>query len=153
MCIRDSPTGPLASRDANNFQPRVGMAYNFSKNWVFRGGFAMNTLDLWTNGLRENFDDYLATASIQQPPGNPDIAFRLSQGPPTIRFNIQPDGSAPFVGSNYSARPASFYDPNMRSPYVMNWNVSVQRQIGASYLLELSYQGSAGVGLLNRRCV
>ena len=144
------PTGPLASRDANNFQPRVGMAYNFSKNWVFRGGFAMNTLDLWTNGLRENFDDYLATASIQQPPGNPDIAFRLSQGPPTIRFNIQPDVSAPFVGSNYSARPASFYDPNMRSPYVMNWNVSVQRQIGASYLLELSYQGSAGVGLLNR---
>ena len=58
------------------------MAYNFRENWVFRGGFAVNTLDLWTNGLRENFEEYLATAVIEQPPGNPDIAFKLSQGPP-----------------------------------------------------------------------
>jgi hypothetical protein len=32
----------------------------------------------------------------------------------------------------------------------MNWNMSVQRQLGKAYLLELSYQGSSGVGLLNR---
>ena len=36
--------------------------------------------------------------------GNPDIAFKLSQGPPPINFNIQPDGSAPFIGTNYSGR-------------------------------------------------
>ena len=42
------------------------MAYNFRENWVFRGGFAVNTLDLWMNGLRENFDEYLATASVQR---------------------------------------------------------------------------------------
>jgi hypothetical protein len=144
------PTGPLASRDANNFQPRVGMAYNFRQNWVFRGGFAVNTLDLWTNGLRENFDDYLATAVIQPPPGNPDIAFKLSQGPPAINFNILPDGSAPFIGTNYAGRAASYYDPNMRAPYVMNWNAGFQRQLGRDFLLEFTYQGSAGVGLLNR---
>ncbi|MCC6588341.1 MAG: TonB-dependent receptor [Bryobacterales bacterium] len=144
------PKGALARRDANNFQPRIGMAYNFRQNWVFRGGFAVNTLDLWTNGLRENFDEYFATASIQQAPGNPDIAFRLSDGPPPVRFNIQADGSAPFVGTNYAGRTASYYDPNMRSPYIMNWNLSVQRQLGATYLLEVSYQGSSGVGLLNR---
>lgn len=144
------PAGALAKRDANNFQPRLGLAYNFRPNWVFRGGFTVNTLDLWTNGLRENFDEYLATASIQQPAGNPDIAFRLSQGPPAFRFNIQPDGSAPFIGSNYSGRSASYYDPNMRSPYVMNWNAGIQRQLGREYLLEVTYQGSAGVGLLNR---
>ena len=144
------PKGALAKRDANNFQPRVGLAYSFRPNWVFRGGFTVNTLDLWTNGLRENFDEYLATASIQKPTGNPDIAFRLSQGPPSFAFNIQPDGSAPFIGSNYSGRSASYYDPNMRSPYVMNWNGGIQRQLGREYLLEVTYQGSAGVGLLNR---
>ena len=51
----------LYGKDWNNFQPRVGMAYNFHQNWVFRGGFALNTLDLWTNGLRENFEEYLGT--------------------------------------------------------------------------------------------
>ncbi len=144
------PTGPLASRDMNNFQPRVGMAYNFRQNWVFRGGFTVNTLDLWTNGLRENFDEYLATAVIQPAPGNPDIAFKLSQGPPIVNFNVLPDGSAPFIGTNYAGRTASYYDPNMRSPYVMNWNTGIQRQLGRNYLLEVNYQGSAGVGLLNR---
>jgi hypothetical protein len=144
------PAGSLYKRDANNFQPRVGVAYNFRENWVFRGGFALNTLDLWTNGLRENFEEYLATAVIQQPVGNPDIAFRLSEGPPAIKFNVQPDGSVPFVGTNFTGRNASYRDPNMRAPYVMNWNLGVQRQLGKTYLLEVNYQGSAGVGLLNR---
>jgi hypothetical protein len=144
------PRGSLYKRDANNFQPRIGLAYNFRQSWVLRGGFALNTLDLWTNGLRENFEEYLATAVIQQPSGNPDIAFKLSQGPPAIRFNVQPDGSVPFVGTNFTGRNASYRDPAMRAPYVMNWNLGVQRQLGRDYLLEVNYQGSAGVGLLNR---
>ena len=126
------------------------MAYNFRQNWVFRGGFTVNTLDLWTNGLRENFDEYLATAVIQQPTGNPAIAFKLSQGPPPVNFNVRPDGSVPFIGTNYAGRTASYCDPAMRSPYVMNWNAGIQRQLGRNYLLEINYQGSAGVGLLNR---
>ncbi len=143
------PSSALGKRDANNFQPRLGLAYNFRKDWVFRGGFAVNTLDLWTNSLRENFDEYLATAVIQQPTGNPAIAFKLSQGPPPINFNVRPDGSVPFVG-NVAGRPASYRDPNIRAPYVMNWNGGIQKQFGRDYLLEVNYQGSSGVGLLNR---
>lgn len=134
------PTGALAGRDINNFQPRVGVAYNFRKDWVFRGGFAINTLDLWTNGLRENFEEYLATAVIQQPTGNPSLAFKLSQGPPPVNFNVRPDGSAPFIGTNFAGRAASYFDPAMRSPYVMNWNAGIQRQLGRSYLLDINYQ-------------
>jgi hypothetical protein len=78
------PQGYLAKRDLNNFQPRLGMAYSFRKNWVFRSGFALNTLDIWTNGLQENFEEYLATTVVQPPPGNPDVAFYLSQGPPYL---------------------------------------------------------------------
>jgi hypothetical protein len=144
------PKEALAERDLNNFQPRVGMAYNFRKNWVFRGGFAMNTLDLWANSLRENFDEYLATAVIEPEPGNPDVAFYLRNGPPPIRFNVASDGSAPFIGTNFSGRSASYFDPAMRMPYVMNWNSSLQWEFASNMLLDLSYQGSAGVGLLNR---
>jgi hypothetical protein len=144
------PTGELAKRDWNNFQPRVGMAYTFAPKWVFRGGFAMNTLDLFTNGLVENFEEYLATGAAQPPPGDPRVAFYLKDGPPNVPFTIQPNGTAPFVGTNYSSRQASYFDPNMRMPYIMNWNAGFQWEVSNNHLLEFNYQGSGGVGLLNR---
>jgi hypothetical protein len=112
----------------------------------------MYTLDLWTNGLNENFEEYFAAATVQQDPGNPDVAFYLRQGPGAgaSAFNIAPDGSAPFVGTNYSGRAASYYDPAMRMPYMMTWNGGVQWEFADRMLVDLSYQGSAGVGLLNR---
>ncbi|MGH8246526.1 MAG: hypothetical protein ACREUU_08840, partial [Gammaproteobacteria bacterium] len=145
------PKDGLASKDWNNFQPRVGLAYNFRRNWVFRAGFAVNTLDLWTNSLRENFEEYLATAIVQREAGNPDVAFSLRNGPTPFSFTILPDGSAPFLSTtSFVGRDASYYDPNMRMPYVMNWNGGVQWEFARNMLVDLSYQGSAGVGLLNR---
>jgi hypothetical protein len=38
----------------------------------------------------------------------------------------------------------------MRMPYIMNWNGGFQYEMGRSMLVDVSYQGSAGVGLLNR---
>ena len=142
--------GPLSSSDRNNFQPRLGMAYNFADDWVFRAGFAVNTMDLWTNGLQENFEEYRGSAIIQQPVGNPDIAFNIDQGPPNIALNLASDGSFPFFGQNFSGRTASWYDQNMRAPYVANWNAGFQHQLTSTTMIELNYQGSAGVGLLNR---
>jgi outer membrane receptor protein involved in Fe transport len=144
------PKGLLAKRDLNNFQPRVGMAWNLAPKLVFRGGFGMYTLDLWTNGLNENFEEYFAAATIQPAPGNPDVAFYLRNGPGPVNFNIAPDGSAPFVGTNYSGRSVSYYDPNMRMPYMVNWNGGFQWEFANRMLLDVSYQGSSGIGLLNR---
>ena len=144
------PDGPLATRDLNNFQPRLGLAYNFHSDIVFRAGFAINTMDLWTRNLRENFDEYRGLAVVQPEPGNPDIAFNIDQGPPSFQFDISPEGFAPFIGTNFSGRTASYYDPNIRAPYVANWNAGFQWQATDTMMLELNYQGSAGVGLLNR---
>ena len=73
------PTGSLAARDLNNFQPRVGMAYSFAKNWVFRGGFAVNTLDLWT------------TDQLDVPLGKPyDELADGFQGFGLVRFKYYP---------------------------------------------------------------
>lgn len=141
--------GALAKRDMNNFQPRIGMAYNFRPNMVFRGNFSMVTADLFVNTLNVGFEEYFATANIQAPVGDPRHAFRLSQGPPAFQFNIGQDGSVPFVGTNFSGRPATYWDPNMRSPYTMNWSGGVQWQFAKSWLAEVQYQGSSGVGLLN----
>ena len=45
---RSSHAGALAKKDLNNFQPRLGVAWNFSPKWVFRGNFGIITSDLLT---------------------------------------------------------------------------------------------------------
>ncbi|MSV30344.1 MAG: TonB-dependent receptor [Bryobacterales bacterium] len=141
--------GPLAASDRNNFQPRVGMAWNFRPKLVFRGSFGVHQSDLLTNGLSQNFEEYFATANVQPPPGDPRVAFQLSQGPPALQFRAAADGSVPFLGANFSARRASWYDPHMRMPYVMTWSGGFQWEFAPTWLVELQYQGSSGVGLLN----
>lgn len=143
------PKGQLASKDLNNFQPRIGVAWQISPKFVFRSAFGVITQDLMTNGLSQNFEEYLATAVLQAPPGDPRPVFRLSQGPPNVNFNIAPDGSAPFVGTNFSGRNASWFDPSMKMPYIMNWSAGFQWNFAANWLMETTYQGSRGVRLLN----
>ncbi|MBL8231084.1 MAG: TonB-dependent receptor [Bryobacterales bacterium] len=143
------PKGPLASKDLNNFQPRLGLAWQMRPDLVFRTAFGMITQDLMSNGLNQNFEEYLATASVQAPPNDPRHVFQLSQGPPAVRFNLNPDGSVPFSGLNFANRGASWFDPNMRLPYIMNWSAGFQWNFTQNWLLETTYQGSRGVRLLN----
>ncbi|MBK5294944.1 MAG: hypothetical protein JJE04_25115 [Acidobacteriia bacterium] len=139
----------LAKRDLNNFQPRVGMAYKLNNKMVFRGGFGLTTVDLFTVGLDQNFEEYFTAVTLGAPPGDPRAIFNISQGPGPIQYPILANGTSPFVGANLGSRGATQYDPNMRSPYTMNWNGTYQYQFADTWLMELSYQGSSGVGLLN----
>ena len=144
------PKGPLASKDLNNFQPRVGVAWQITPSLVFRSSFGMITQDLMTNGSNQNFEEYFATASVQAPPGDPRPVFQLSQGPPAFRSST----SRRMVrcrssGTNFANRNASWFDPNMRMPYIMNWSGGFQWNFTQNWLMETTYQGSRGVRLLN----
>src|SRR5262249_10154682 len=130
----------------NNFQPRFGLAWNFSKKTVFRGSWGLLTQDAMP---RAGSEDYTATAVVQPLAGDPRPAFYLSQGPGARPFVVNSDGTSPFIGTNYSSRGATYVDPNLRLPYVMNWSGSIQTQIEPTWLTELLYQGTAGVGLLS----
>jgi len=143
------PKGPLAKKDLNNFAPRIGLAYNFKKNWVFRSSFGMIHQDIYATSTNIMYDEYLATATVASPVGDPRPIFRLSDGPPAFRFNVGQDGSVPFVGTNFSTRNASWYDPRMRMPYVMSWSGGFQWGFRPSWVLEMMYQGQSGVGLIN----
>ena len=140
--------GAMGNSDYKHFQPRIGAAYRFKDNMVFRGGFGLTTIDLFAPSLNQNFQEYASNVTVQQAPGNPTPAFYLSQGPGNSGFTVLPNGTSPYVGTNYGSRTAERYDPALRNPYAMNWNATYQYQFAPSWLLELSYQGSAGVGLL-----
>jgi hypothetical protein len=140
------PTSPLSARDNNNFQPRIGLAWHPVTKWVFRGGFAVNTVDVKFPG--DQFQEYSAQVVQNRPPGDPRPLYAISRGPDPVNYVIRPDGTGKIQTSNYGSRSASWWDPQLRNPYVLNWNASVQYEVSADYLLELIYQGSAGIGLL-----
>ena len=150
------PTSALAAGNYNHFQPRIGAAYRLRDNMVFRGGFGLTTIDLFTPTLAQNFEEYTSNVTVQQPSGNPAPAFFLSQGPGPINFNVLPNGTSPFVGANCNStaitgcasRTAERIDPNLHNPYAMNWNATYQWEFRPEWMLELNYIGSAGVGLL-----
>jgi hypothetical protein len=144
------PTGSLNQRDNNNFQPRVGLAWHPKSKVVFRGGFAVNTVDVKFPLLRAQFDEYVTQINLQRAPGDPTQLFQLSNGPGAFPVNVRPNNTSGFVGTNYSGRNVEWWDPNLHNPYVLNWNSSVQYQLSNSYVLDLSYQGSSGVDLLER---
>lgn len=144
------PGSPLNSRDNNNFQPRFGLAWNPLKRWVFRGGFGLNTIDVKFPLARGNFQEYVAEANYERLPGDPRPIYRISEVPAPVAFAVRPDGTAPFVGANFGSRNAQWWDPALRNPYAMNWNFTTQFQAATNYVIELMYQGSAGVGLVEQ---
>ncbi|MBV9227200.1 MAG: TonB-dependent receptor [Acidobacteriaceae bacterium] len=142
------PNGGLNNRDLKNFQPRFGLAWHPVDRLVFRGGFGINTIDIRFPNALQQFDEYQTQVAQQQAPGDPRPIYRLSQGPGTITYPIRPDSSSPFVGTNYSSRNIYWMDGNLHPGYAMNWNVSLQYQLGVNNLLKFTYQGSAGVDLV-----
>ena len=140
--------GPIGNKDLNNFAPRVGLAWTFRPHMVFRASFDVVHSDIYSNGTMA-FNEYQATANVQAPSGDPRHVFVLSQGPPAFQYVVQPDGSSPYIGTNYSSRSASFIDGNLRLPYVMSWSGGIQYELRNNYLIDLKYQGQSGVGLYN----
>jgi hypothetical protein len=138
------PAGVIGKRDLNNFQPRLGLAWNFNKKWVFRSSFGVLMSDSPGPG---GFDEYAGAFNVLQPVGDPRYVFRLQDGPGPVTFRVNPDGTVPYTGANFGSRTATWRDPNLRRPYVMTWSSGFQYQLGSNWLLTSTYQGSAGVAL------
>jgi hypothetical protein len=134
----------LVDDDHNNFGPRIGFAYalNESRNLVVRGGW----------GLLYFFDATNTPPLIKNPPNGVPFAGRtdntfsptLSTGPPNQEPNTDPVNLNSF--STYQ-----FVDPNNRTPYVHQYNLTVQYQLGQTWVFDVGYQGASTKKLLATR--
>jgi len=139
------PEGPIGKRDLNNIQPRLGLAWNLHPRWVFRSSFDILTMDETGVG---GFEEYTGTFNMLAAVGDPRHLFALRQGPGQTNYTVLSNGTVPYTGAAFNSRTATWRDPNLRRPYVMNWSSGFQHEVGGSWVLELMYQGTAGVGLV-----
>jgi hypothetical protein len=127
--------------DYHNYQPRIGAAYQFDPRTVLRSSFGI-------------FDDIFGVNYAQTQQGNrgnwpfsfPQTVVGLNTTTPNAFFpNPFPGpaaGSATPLGSQQCL---NVYHGSSRTPYVMEWTMSLQRQITPSLVAEAVYFGSRGV--------
>jgi hypothetical protein len=136
LALAPAGTAPFKTT-YGNFAPRIGIAYqiNQSQDWmtVLRGGFGV-------------FYDLVSSEA-----GN-----ALNTGaPPFTAFNPF-SGTFPFTAAQIAAptvQPASLADlyafnPNLKLPYTLEWNVALEQALGKQQTISASYVGANGTRLL-----
>jgi outer membrane receptor protein involved in Fe transport len=137
----------FTNRDWNNFAPRIGVAWHPNSGTVIRGSFGIfyaQPILMYIERFSQvsPFGDLITLSDpsggfanpYQQIGGDP---FPLPSPPPTNAFFV-PFGS--FINMK----------PSMPTPYIQQWNLIVERQVGQNLLLKASYLGNKSTHLWNQ---
>jgi hypothetical protein len=147
-----SPTGSrgLINSDRNNFAPRVGIAWQFTPKTVLRTGYGI------FYGGQEN-GPYSNPSPGFNPPFFTNESFISPCGAPTAnaaagdcRVTQIPSlaGGFPTNALVDPNTPIFFsVDKNLRTPYMQQWHMSVERELPGNSVLTLTYAGSKGTKL------
>src|SRR5215472_10659153 len=138
-------SGRLYQPDYNNVAPRVSIAWDVFGNQktVVRAGYGVF------------YDAFSQDAFIGQAPYNSNFDAGSAYsgfGPNPILFS-SPTGAAFQAGhpvyQSFSAMPDAFaVNPNLRTPYMQNFNLNIQQQLARSMVVQVGYVGSNGHKLL-----
>jgi hypothetical protein len=122
------------------FSPRVGVAYRANEKTVFRSGFGINW-DPWNlaRPLRTNYP-VLAALNITAPT-TLGWATTLKQGLPLVPVPDIGNGIIP-VPANYAVTTT---DDSYTRGYILNWNATIERQIGAGFTGQVGYVANHSV--------
>jgi len=129
--------------DRNNWDPRIGLAYELNDKTAIRTGFGV-----FTSSIAPNTDSSLGfsltTSSLVAQPDGVTPLYNLSN--PLPGGFIQPTGSALGLSTNLG-QGVSGPVRQQRLPYQMQWSFDVQRQLPWQTVFEIGYAGSSGVAL------
>lgn len=130
--------GDVWNMDKNNFAPRLGFAYRLGAANVIRGGYAvfydMPYPNLGINGLGTSFP-FSVTQSANGNATTPSLFFKDDPLATAAGGTVSPVGV--------------FLD--MKTGYVQNWTVGIQRTLMNDMLLEVNYVGNMSTKLNRTR--
>ena len=123
--------------DRNNWAPRIGLAWSPATSTAIRAGYGF----------------YFDQSSLAPGEGlyfnKPYYDFKLYFPLPGLPLTL----NDPFPAYYPLTIPGSAlgFDRNLRTPYVQQWNLTVEHQFGNYRLMELAYVGSKGSKILAAR--
>ena len=138
-------------KDLNNFAPNIGIAWDpFGDGKTsIRAGYSINYVN--DELIYAPYNASLSNPGVSAQAGTSSISTPISGGVPGIPL---PAMSNTFSGNwanlyNYDTGISYGYavDPNLKTPYVQQWNLSIQREIGWGTTVTVSYVGNKGTKL------
>ena len=144
----------LVPVDKNNFSPRVGFAYllNEDFNIVMRGGYGIYYDRISTRYANTQLFNYPYFAIGVGFPGflntfaSPFVNMPAPSTFPTAANVPSPLAPiAPLVGVPISG---VYIDPNLKTPYIHQYNFGFQWNFAKNYLFDIGYVGNKGTNLL-----
>ncbi|MDX2266699.1 MAG: carboxypeptidase regulatory-like domain-containing protein [Bryobacter sp.] len=134
---------PWYKKDYNNFAPNIGLAWDPSGEGKtsIRAGYSVNFAN---DEFIRSVDNNTATnAGLAQGVNLTNLTSRASAPPaiPTPTFQVPRT-----FAQNFAASPTSAFgvpDPTLVTPYVQQWSLGVQRELGSG-ILEVRYVGNRG---------
>jgi hypothetical protein len=119
------------------FAPRVGLAYQFSKQAVVRAAYGINFLPQGV-GVAGPWYSPINSAETDVPLGG-----TLTNPLPGTAL-LQPIGRNESALSSFIGQSIQSRIPNQSFPYMQQWNLNVQQAFGDGALFKIGYAGSRG---------
>ena len=130
----------LVYTSLNNFAPRFGFAWRpFGGNTtVIRGGYGIFYAGMIQNGIRTSLADVFPYVVTQTGNHNATTPLDLTFASPF---------PAPTLVENIAGTTVYGYQVHPPAAYTQSWNFTLERQVGFSSAIELSYVGTKGTHL------
>ena len=141
----EAPTLRLGSLipDRNNFQPRVGIAYELTPKTVIRTSYG-----IFFDTFGVNYSQTQQGNRGNWPFAFPQTVLALNRTVPTAflenPFPGPAQGSSVPLGCQQCL---NVWEDTSRTPYVQQWTISLQRQLTPTWMVEGVYFGSHGLKL------
>jgi Carboxypeptidase regulatory-like domain/TonB dependent receptor len=152
----------LLSNSPHNFAPRVSLAWDVKGDGKtsVRAGYGIYYIRTSGQTLLQliTSQPFFQLSALQFGGSNPGVSlsnpypnlptanqFPIFSTPPTFT-GLDATGAPEFNGGLLSLNP---FDRNLVTPYVGNWNVTVQRELPMHFFVEVGYIGSEGVHLID----
>lgn len=135
------PGTPPFNTPFGGVAPRIGAAYQISRNpslqTVLRGGFG-----IFYDLVSSEAGNLIDLQNLSPPFGSQRTLFN-------IPFPLSADASAPVpIATEASLSQFTVFNPNLKLPYTLEWNIACEQGLGADQTLSFTYVGAAGRRLL-----
>jgi TonB dependent receptor len=134
------------------FSPNIGLAWDPFGNGktAVRAGFSMNYVnDAFFTAAQNaaSANAGLSTTNTADPNGLNGPTLSTAPNVPIPSFGIPTTFSANAANVGVPNNAGYAIDPNLKPPYVEQWNLTIQRDLGHGTSISVGYVGNHGVGL------
>jgi len=129
----------------NNFQPRIGLAYQIDPKTILRAGYGVFSASIGVSYTNTNQTGFSQSTPIQASLDN-GLTYVATNSNPFPTGLISPPRSSGGLSTNLG-QAVTFFNDMRPHPYSQRWSFGLQRQLPQQTMIEASYVGNRNTRL------